>query len=44
MGPISMTVVTPPRSISAMEKSMQAWLASSSWASARTGSISKSPE
>ena len=39
-----MTVVTPPRSSSAIEKSTQARLASSSWASLRTGSISKSPE
>src|SRR5260370_19539754 len=39
-----MTVVTPPRSSSAIEKSTQARPASSSWAALRTGSISKRPE
>src|SRR5262245_21774862 len=44
MVPISMTVVTPPRSSSAMEKSTQARPPSSSCESLRTGSISKRPE
>ncbi len=39
-----MTVVTPPRSSSAIEKSTQARPPSSSWPSLRTGSISKRPE
>src|SRR5574341_510654 len=39
-----MTVVTPPRSSSAIEKSTHARPPSSSWARLRTGSISKRPE
>ena len=42
--PISITVVTPPRSSSAIEKSTQARVASSSWAAPRTGRSSKRPE
>src|SRR6266850_1492848 len=44
MPPISMQVVTPPRSSSAIEKSTQARPAASSCASLRTGSISNRPE